>query len=55
MHEEEKKREDVKETDKLTADKTEYWVFISKNNKILLFVTSDEENLKIFGKMKREK
>ncbi|MCP1223311.1 hypothetical protein [Sebaldella sp. S0638] len=45
----------VKETDKLTADETEYGVFISKNNKILLFVTSDEENLKIFGKMKREK
>ena len=45
----------VKAKDELTADETEYGIFISKNNKILLFVTSSEENLKIFGKMQREK
>lgn len=45
----------VKENDKLVLDETEYGIFISKNEKIILFISNEEENLKIFGKTRREK
>ena len=48
------KKEGVKKHDKIDIDETEYGIFLSKKNKIILFITRDEKYLNIFGKGKRE-
>ena len=48
------KKEGVKKHDKIDIDETEYGIFLSKKNKIILFIARDEKYLNIFGKGKRE-
>ena len=48
------KKEGVGKHDKIDIDESEYGIFLSKKNKIILFIAREEKYLNIFGKYKRE-